>query len=472
MKRKFSLLALILLPAALASGAQGAPTVWDTPTISSDTTWSGDIVIRQNVVVTPGATLRVAAGTNVLVTSGKGIGISVLGRLVVAGKESEPVSFVPEKGGSSRNQWEGIRLAGGRNAGHALSGFRLSGAREGISLTETAAKISGAVISGCEAGLRWNQKTSVTVDNCTFDGNGDGAFLSFGGEGVFRDCRFVNVQGNGIVVDKGAVLRVAGSTFSHGRTGIFSLTNSPCRIEDSAFTSLEKGIVARQMGKNSTVARCSFENDDTGLLAVQNSLLEVQDSVFLGNRTGLEVQEFSSPGVRNNRFERNQVALSVIRKSRPAVERSVFYHNRTAVVVNYSSYPRIAGNNFDRNDMSVRLEKFQSGDWEERAGSRQITGAELARRSPPSQGMGQMLQEYTFSRRIEARGNFWGPDPERDFSRGTLGKIWDGKKFGPVRYEGSGDEEFAIDEVDFAEEAQAPFPEAGPRAPGGTKEAR
>ena len=144
MKRNVALLTLLLVSAALPSIAPAAPVVLDTPTITSDTIWSGDILLRQNVVVSPGATLRIAPGTNVLVESGKGIAISVIGRLVVEGKSSRPVSFVPEKPGSSRTQWEGIRLSGGRNAGHALAGFRLSGAREGISLTETSAKISGA----------------------------------------------------------------------------------------------------------------------------------------------------------------------------------------------------------------------------------------------------------------------------------------------------------------------------------------
>jgi hypothetical protein len=471
MMRKSVLLALFLLQAALAPGAYAAPTAWDTPTITSDTTWSGDIVIGQNVLVASGATLRVAPGTNVLVESGKGIAITVLGRLVVGGKGAGTVSFVPEKAGGSREQWEGIRLAGGRNAGHALSGFRVSGAREGISLADTAVKMAHGVFAGCETGVRGNQKSLVTADNCAFDGNGDGAVVTFGGEGVFRDCRFSNIRKNGILVDKGAVLRVAGGDFSYGKTGIFSLTNSPCRIEDSAFRSLENGIVARQMGKQSAVVRCAFENDDSGVLAVQNSTLEVTDSVFLGNRAGVEVREFSSPSIRNNRLERNQVALSVVRKSRPVVERNVFYHNRTAVVVNYSSYPRIAGNNFDRNDMSIRLENFQSGDWEERAGSRQITGAEIARRAPPAQGMALALREYPFSRFIDAKGNFWGPDPERDIAAGTLGKIRDGKKFGPVRYEGS-DGEYAIDVVDFSEESATPFPDAGPRGAAGTREAK
>jgi hypothetical protein len=92
MMRALSLLAALLLPAAVASAA---PAAWDHPTISSDTTWSGDVLIRENVVVSPGATLRIAAGTNVLVEPGKGIAISVMGRLVVSGKPSEPVAFLP-----------------------------------------------------------------------------------------------------------------------------------------------------------------------------------------------------------------------------------------------------------------------------------------------------------------------------------------------------------------------------------------
>lgn len=472
MKRNVALFALFLVSTAPASVAFGAPSVWDTPTITSDTTWSGDVVLRQNVVVSPGATLRIAAGTNVLVESEKKIGISVMGRLVISGNSSDPVSFVPEKPGSSRNQWEGIRLSGGRNAGHALSGFRLSGAREGISLAETSAKISGAVLTGCEAGFRGYQKSAATFDNCVFDGNDAGAFVSLGGEATFRDSRFLNIVGNAIVVDKGAAIYVANGEFSRGKTGIFSLTDSPCRIERSRFASLEKGIVARQMGGNSSISRCTFENDDTGILAVQFCSAEISDCLFLGNQIALNVQEFSSPWVRHNRFEGNQTAVNLFRKSHPVVEGNVFFHNRNAVVVNYSSYPKITGNNFDRNDMSVRLEKFQSGDWEERAGSPAITGVEAARRGSRNPGIGQAVQYANFPKRVNAKGNYWGPDSGRDPEKGTLGKIWDGNKNGPVKYEGFGEEEYRIDVVDFSEESSVPFPEAGPRGADRKKETK
>jgi hypothetical protein len=472
MKRNVALFAMFLVSAAPASVALAAPTVWDTPAIVSDTTWSGDIALLRNVVVSPGATLRISPGTNVLVEPGKGIGISVKGRLLIAGNGSAPVTFVSGTPGSSRNRWEGIRLSGGNGAGHALAGFRLSGAREGVSLTETSANISDAVFSGCEAGVRGYQKSAVTLDNCVFDGNDVGALISLGGEAIIRGTRFLNILGAGIGADKGAAISVANGEFSRGKTGIFSLTDSPCRIEGCRFVSLETGIVARQMGENSSVTRCTFENDGTGLLAVQFFSAEISDCVFLGNQTALDVQEFSTPRIRNNRFEGNRTAVNLFRKSHPVVEANVFFHNRNAVVANYSSYPRIARNNFDRNDMSIRLEKFQSGDWEERVGSPALTGVEAAQRGSRNPGIGQAVRHAKFPKRVNAKGNYWGPDAGRDPEKGTLGKIWDGNKYGPVKYEGFGEEEYRIDVVDFSEESAVPFVDAGPRGEHRKKETK
>ena len=461
----------LLLLGIFVSTAVGSPAEWDKPAISGDTTWSGEVLIRQNVVVSPGATLRILPGTSVQVESGKGIGLTVLGRLVVEGGENGRVTFLPDRQGGGRAAWDGIRLHGGPGAGHVLSGFRIEGAREAVALTETSARFADGTFLSCETGIRGNQKSVATVDNCIFDGNDAGAVISLGAGGVFRRCRLSNIVGTGIVVDKGAVLKVSGCSFSRGKTGIFSLTNSPCKVEDSDFLSLEKGIVARQMGKDSAISRCSFENDGTGILAVQFCAVEIADCRFRENITALDVQEFSTPNIHHNRFEANRTAVNLFRKSHAAIEHNFFLHNRNAVVVNYSSYPRIFGNNFERNDMSVRLELFQSGDWEEREGSMGLAGAEATRRG--SRNVGLTAQNVPLPKRVLAKGNYWGPDADRDPSRGTMGKIHDGKKFGPVRYEGFGDKEYAIDVVDFSGEAPSPIREAGPRGEAaGTGEAR
>jgi parallel beta-helix repeat protein len=416
------------------------------------------------VTVTTGATLRVLPGTKVLVDAGKGIGITVLGRMFAGEKGKPPVEFLPSMPGGEKTQWEGIVLQGGKAAGHALYGVLVRGAREGIALVETTAAIEGGTFAGCATGIRWSQKSTASVDNCAFEGSDLGALLSLGGEAVFRNCRFSDIKVYGIVVDKGAALRVSGTSFSRGKTGIFSLTDAPCRVDRCDFTGLENGIAARQMGKDSIVGRCLFENNETGILAVQFSSLEVSDSDFRGNKAAVDVREFSTPTLHHNRFEGNEVSINLFRKAHAVIRDNVFFHNRNAIVINYSSYPLVAGNNFDRNDMSVRLETFQSGDWEERSGSSRLVSDEAALRGPRSPNMERALgQKVSFPKRVNAKGNYWGPDAERDPANGTLGKIRDGKKFGPVRYEGFGDEQYRIDEVDFSEESPTPFPGAGLR---------
>jgi hypothetical protein len=468
MTRRFLFLLLSGFLCCSKATAVAAPVEWVRASVDDDVSWSGEIALTQSVVVSPNGTLRILPGTKIRVPAGKGISLSVSGRLSIdGGGGSDAVLFLPEKPRGARDQWEGIRLIAGEKGPTVLSGFRLEGAREGVAVSEAEVTIRDAVFSGCETAVRGNQKSRIAVDNCLFDGNGNGAIVSHGGEGVFRRSRFTNIQGNGIVADKGASFRVTACSFERGKTGIFSLTNAPCRVENSSFASLEVGVVARQMGKESSVSRCEFRNNGAGLLAVQFSSVEVSDSTFRENMTGVDAKEFSSPAVRHNRFEAYQVAVNLFRKSHAVVEKNVFFHNRDAVVVNYSSYPRIAGNNFDRNDMSVRLEKFQSGDWEERSGSREISGGEASKRG--SQFAAIAGTQAKFPKRVYARGNHWGPDPERNPEKGTLGKIRDGKKFGPVRYEGFGDGEYAIDVVDFAEELPSPAPDAGPRKDGSAR---
>ncbi len=468
------LVVLCGLAAGMSAFAESRPPgEWGIPTISADTTWAGDILLRQSVVVTQGAVLRLAPGTIVRVEPGKGIGITVLGRLRVEGTPTAPVRFAPKDPGAARDAWQGIVLGPGSPGEHLLAGFRIEGAREGVSLTDASARIREGVFSGCAAGVRVNQKASAALDNCVFEGNDAGTIVSLGGRAILAGCRMENILKGGVIADKGAAIRVSGSVFSRGKTGIFSLTNAPCLIEGSRFLSLEKGIVARQMGKESTVSRCLFENDDTAISAERFCAVAIIDSVFRGNKAGVAVLEFSTPAVLHNLFERNVEAVSLFRKSHARVEKNVFSNNRNALVLNYSSYPLIAGNNFDRNDMSVRLEKFQSGDWEARSGSRETTAREAARRG--SRAMPRGAQPGGFPGRVNAKGNYWGPDAERDPAAGTLGKIWDGKKFGPVKYEGLGDAEYLIDVVDFSGEETSPLGDAGPRAapgPGGDTPAR
>lgn len=419
--------------------------------------------MRDGVVVAEEATLRIAPGATVRIEPGRGVGVIVAGRLLIEGTPRAPVALVPREQAASGAAWEGIRLSGGRGGEHLLAGFRIEGAREGIAVTDARARLAGGAFASCGTGLRCSQKASVAADNCVFDGNDAGAVLSLGAGAEFSGCRFDNTRGVGIAVEKGAAASIRACSFARGKTGIFLLTDAPCRIEESAFASLGTAVAARQTGKDSSIRYCSFANNGTAVLAVQFCALEIGDCVFEGNQAAVDAREFSTPVVRHNRFERNGTAVNLFRKAHAVIEKNVFRHNRNAVVVNYSSYPRIAANDFDRNEMSVRLERFQSGDWEEREGSPPITAGEAQRRGSRRVAASGAAAAGGFPKRIFARGNFWGSELGRDPAQATLGTIWDGRKFGPVRYEGFGEKEYAIDVVDSSEASPGPIPGAGPR---------
>ncbi len=461
-------LTLLLAAGALASvsacattGARAPAAAPATPSIAADTTWAGDVVVRESVVVTPNALLRVLPGTTVHIAAGKGIAITVLGRLRVEGTATSPVVFAPDVSEAGRVAWDGIRIGPGAGE-QSLAGFRIEGARDGISVTGTAARLRNGAFAGCGTGVRVNRMAQAAVDNCVFRVDDAGGVVATGGRASFAGCRFDGAANAGVVAEKGGAIRVSGCAFSGAKTGILSLTDAPFRIEQSRFRSLETGIVARQAVKTSAVSRCAFENNGTGILAVQFCAIEVADSLFRGNGTAVDVRESSTPLVLHNRFEANGAAINLSRKAHARLEKNVFVRNRNGVVVNYSSYPRIVGNNFDRNDMAVRHEKYPSGEWEERAGPRALAAGEAAGRGSRAMPAGAAPQR--FSRRVDAKGNFWGAGPAQGPAAAALAATWDGRKYGPVRYEGSGDDQFAIDVVDFSPAETAPVRDAGPRA--------
>ncbi len=201
-------------------------------------------------------------------------------------------------------------------------------------------------------------------------------------------------------------------------------------------------------------------------MSVQFSFEKISDCTFKNNKSAIDIREFSSPHVTHCDIVGNQLGINLFRKSNSLIDFNVLLNNRTGIMINFSSYPGIFSNNFERNDMHVKLGEFQSGDWEKRAGSKNISGREAARRG--SRNIGAFKGERSYPRRVNAKGNFWGTDlGDFESSEVNLEKIWDGNDFGPVTYEGYGDEKYTIDRVDFSEWKREPVKEAGTREEAG-----
>src|SRR3954464_3752774 len=92
---------------ALAPKCATAATVGGT--LTSNTTWSGSVIVLSNVIVPSGLALTVQAGTSVLLTNGVSITAQAGGTIDVRGAAASPVSFLPMNG---NNAWGNISASG------------------------------------------------------------------------------------------------------------------------------------------------------------------------------------------------------------------------------------------------------------------------------------------------------------------------------------------------------------------------
>jgi len=424
--------------------------------------WKGEVELSNRIVVEKGDVLKVESGTVVKVKPGKDVGLVVRGRLEILGEKDSPVSFEPVDG-ERVGTWKGISIFESR--GNVCNFAVIRGALKGISLVSSSMMIKGSRFIGNGTGVEVNQKCDVSVLDSIFEGNVIGVSASLSGKVTIEGSRFSAMREVGVVVQNGGRAKVEKCTFTNGKKGVFALTSAPVEISNSRFSSLDSGVVFSQVGKKSKVSYCRFENNSRGLLSVQFTYAEISDSRFMNNKVGVEIREFSSPHITHCEFRGNETALYLFRKSNSLVDYNVFTSNRTAVFIDYSSYPGIFHNNFERNDVHVKLGKFQSGDWEKREGSRMISRGRAARRGSRNLGAFEITVEYPG--RINAKGNFWGTDlGDLGGKKVNLEKIWDGMDFGPVTYEGYGDEKYKIDLVDYSEWEKEPIKGAGVRKKG------
>jgi hypothetical protein len=421
--------------------------------------WKGKVALEESFTVENGEKLVVWPGTEIIVAPDKKIAIHVSGALEIKGEKGNSVRFYPE-GDVTPGRWMGIIINGSRE--NLISHCSFSGASSAVSLVNASVSINASSFENCRQGVEINQKALARIENCSFRKNLIGITSSLSGRAEVLSSSFESIREIGVVIQNGGSGRLEKCEFRGGKRGMFALTNAPVEVVSSTFASCEQGAVFRQVGKKSFLKHCTFANNSTGVLSIQFSFELISDCSFKNNKLALDIREFSSPHITHCQIVGNQLGINLFRKSNSLIDFNVLLNNRTGIEINFSSYPGIFNNNFERNDMHVKLGNFQSGDWEKRAGSKNIAGKEATRRG--SRNIAAFKGEKAYPERVNAKGNFWGTDLG-DFESGemNLEKIWDGKDFGPVTYEGYGDEKYKIDHVDFSEWKREPVKEAGIR---------
>ncbi len=162
--------------------------------IAADTAWDGEVRIVAPVTVEKGATLRILAGTRVLLSGedrdrdGRRDGfIQVFGRLIVEGERDRPVRFLPLSAG---HPWEEIFL---KDAEGAIRHAEFSGARWALHIHDGDVRVENALFRGNDGGTKM-KGTGAAFARCTFRDNGVAIRFWDGGPAVMRSV----IEGNGV----------------------------------------------------------------------------------------------------------------------------------------------------------------------------------------------------------------------------------------------------------------------------------
>ncbi|HHW13411.1 MAG TPA: PKD domain-containing protein, partial [Firmicutes bacterium] len=117
-------------------------------TLYLDETWDTPWTVTGEVIVPAGLTLTIAAGTEV--TFQEGTGLTVQGRLVVAGEDGKPVTLA---GATSKpGFWKGVTLSHS-TAGNSLAWATLRDAQRGLAVVGSPAAVTRVTFRGNEIGL-------------------------------------------------------------------------------------------------------------------------------------------------------------------------------------------------------------------------------------------------------------------------------------------------------------------------------
>ena len=146
-------------------------------TLSEDTTWRGNVLIRDSLVIAPQATLRVEPGTIVRFMRSAGQRqvprLVVMGRLQVSGTAEKPVLFSSNYSGTKKSDWGGILFISTEKRNHieychvegaetavaahfstiTTKGMSVSRAVTGINARESVLTLASLTVSDCETGL-------------------------------------------------------------------------------------------------------------------------------------------------------------------------------------------------------------------------------------------------------------------------------------------------------------------------------
>ena len=233
------------------------PTTSEALTINSNTTWTGNVTVDENILVAAGRTLTIDEGANITVTGD--YLITVDGTIQISGSESKPVVVTnnnnPIGAGSNTGWWDGFRV----NTGGSIDASWATFSR-GRRMIESFGQVTldDVTIENSHFGVETSSLTSLDGFHCS---NIDFTCLSILPSSVVT-ADTMTVTSTSYGVENGGTLTLDGFQMSQGGTALSIYDGSAGSIQNAAIDNVTVAVMSRDI---TSVSMNSIQVDDSGL---------------------------------------------------------------------------------------------------------------------------------------------------------------------------------------------------------------
>ena len=409
--------------------------------ITGELILTGQHLMEKSVTVAKDGVLVLKAGARL--RAAPDTALTIQGTLRVDGSGDKPVEISSADGAV----WKGITMLTGAQG--MIAHGRILRAQKGISVLAARLDISETTITGSETAIHLVREAVAEIKGVRFTDNKVGLAAEMRSTGEISGCLF---EGNnvGLGIASGATPAIKGNRFVGNGLGIQVLQRYPGKIEGNIFEGNKAGIRLYQNGPDTIVERNRFVNNtDAAVLALSYTSPMIRNNYMTAGKYGIYANQFSSPTIADNVIREMEVAVHLNKKNLSQIKGNVVADSGIGIFCDFSSYPLIRDNLFSGNGSHLKLGKFQSSNWESRAGSKNFVLETAARQNSRNPRLGQGSME--FPEAVDATGNWWDKQTLREMiekgADADISTLYDGHDLPEVTYEGFGEESYRLDKV-------------------------
>lgn len=409
--------------------------------ITGELVLTGQHLLEKNVTIAREGVLILEAGARLRAAPDSTL--TVRGTLRIDGSEDKPVEISSADG----TTWKGITLLTGAH-GVIVNG-RIFRAEKGISVLAARLEVSMTTITGSKTAIHLVREAVADIKEVRFIDNKVGLAAEMRSTGEISGCLF---EGNnvGLGIASGATPVVKGNRFVRNDLGVQVLQRYPGKIEGNLFEGNKAGIRLYQNGPDTIVERNRFTgNSDAAVLALSYTSPVIRNNYMMGGKYGIYANQFSSPLIVDNEIREMEQAVHLNKKNVSRFQGNIVADSKVGLFCDFSSYPLIRDNLFSGNGMHLKLGKFQSSNWESRAGSKNFVLDTAARQGSRNPRLGQGPKE--FPEAVDATGNWWDKKTLKEMIEkggdADITTLYDGHDLPDVTYEGFGEETYRLDKI-------------------------